>query len=234
MFQVLTESGARGPVGAHRCALSLGLHGLLIAGTVVLTRESSAATPSRPAEAAMLYVWPQPARRVRPTGITRTLAEAPAAPVWRPGIVAPDLSPSKLPATLPTVADLLDVTGPRSGFESARPEPGLAETAPLAGDPVSAETVGDPVAIVHQPVPRYPAALAQAGIAGRVVIEYVVDTAGRAEPGSLRTLTSTHGAFESAAHASVLAGRYRPARLRGKAVRQLVRQTLSFRLGDRP
>ena len=35
---------------------------------------------------------------------------------------------------------------------------------------------------------------------------------------------------EAAARASVLATRYRPARLRGSVVRQLVRRTLSFRL----
>jgi TonB family protein len=201
VFQVLTESGARSPVGA---------------------------------EAVMLYVSPRPIRQALPTGINRTPAPSPAPPVWRPSIVAPDLSPPALPAALPTVADLLDGTGPRSSFESAFREQGPGDSTRPAGDLLTAETVDEPVAIVRQPVPRYPAALAQAGITGRVVLQYVVDTVGRAVPGSLCTLTSTHAAFQAAAHASVLAGRYRPARLRGKVVPQLVRQTLSFRLGDRP
>ena len=88
----------------------------------------------------------------------------------------------------------------------------------------------DPVTIIEQPEPRYPTALAAAGISGRVVLDYVVDTAGRAELGSLRVVTSSHPAFDEAARASVLASRYRPARLRGRVVRQLVRQALSFRL----
>ena len=88
----------------------------------------------------------------------------------------------------------------------------------------------DPVTIIEQPEPRYPAALAAAGISGRVVLDYVVDTAGRAELGSLRVITSSHPAFDEAARASVLASRYQPARLRGRVVRQLVRQALSFRL----
>lgn len=45
----------------------------------------------------------------------------------------------------------------------------------------------------------------------------------------LRTLVTTHPAFEAAAQVTVLASRYRPARLRGRVVRQLVRQTLRFR-----
>jgi TonB family protein len=74
--------------------------------------------------------------------------------------------------------------------------------------------------------------LEQAGITGRVVLEYVVDTTGRAEPGSLRTLVATYPAFEAAARATVLASRYRPARLGGRVVRQLVRQTLRFPVGQ--
>jgi TonB family protein len=89
--------------------------------------------------------------------------------------------------------------------------------------------VDDPVEVIEQPSPRYPPVLAQAGVAGRVELEYVVDALGRAEPGSLHALTSTRPEFEAAARAAVLDSRYRPARLHGQVVRQLVRQVLSFR-----
>jgi TonB family protein len=94
----------------------------------------------------------------------------------------------------------------------------------------TAESVDDPVEVIEQPAPRYPPGLAQAGVPGRVELEYVVDTLGRAEPGSLRAVTSTRPEFEAAARAAVLGSHYRPARLRGQVVRQLVRQTLSFRI----
>lgn len=58
----------------------------------------------------------------------------------------------------------------------------------------------------------------------------MVDTLGRAEPGSVHALVSTHPWFEAAAREAVLASRYRAARLNGRPARQLVRQTLSFRL----
>jgi len=39
--------------------------------------------------------------------------------------------------------------------------------------------------------PEYPDLLRQAGVEGTVVVEVVVDTAGHAEPGSLRVVRST-------------------------------------------
>jgi TonB family protein len=135
---------------------------------------------------------------------------------------APNLSPPVHPTTVPTVANLLGGADPAIGLDDA-----ALATAEL----LTAASVDDPVGVIEQPAPRYPPALERAGIAGRVELEYVVDTTGRAEPGSLRTVVSTHPAFEAAAHATVLASRYKPARLRGSVVRQLVRQTLKFGVG---
>jgi len=104
---------------------------------------------------------------------------------------------------------------------------GVGARPSMGEEPLTAQVVDEPVVVLRQPAPRYPPGLAQAGIAGRVELEYIVDTTGRAEERSLRTLTATHPAFEAAARASVLASRYRPARL-GGTVRQLVRQTLTF------
>ena len=152
---------------------------------------------------------------------------SPSPPRWLPNFGAPDLE-LELPSTsVPTVADVLRNTsaGPASNLRALA----LGETGPAGRDLLTAAAVDEPVVVLEQPVPRYPAALAEAGIAGSIEVTFVVDTLGRAEPGSLRTLQSPHPAFEAAAHASVLASRFRPARLKGRVVRQLVRQTLSFR-----
>jgi TonB family protein len=132
---------------------------------------------------------------------------------------------------LPTVGELLRRTDFDSGSGAKLQAFGLGEVAPMAAAPLTATAVDEPVGIIRQPLPLYPSAMAQAGITGRVELASVVDSMGRVEPGSVRTLNATHPAFEAAAHASVLASRYRPARVRGRAVRQLVRQTISFRLG---
>jgi len=75
---------------------------------------------------------------------------------------------------------------------------------------------------------RYPPALERAGVSGTVVVEFVVDTAGQAERAGLRVVSSTRSEFESAAMEAVLGTRFRSAQVRGSAVRQLVRQRLSF------
>ena len=92
-----------------------------------------------------------------------------------------------------------------------------------------AAEVDDPVVILEQAPPVYPRAMAAAGISGRVVLEFVVDTAGRVERESLRVIASTQPAFEEAAREAMLATRFRPARVRGQPVRQLARQAMGFK-----
>ena len=227
MFQVLTESHPRAGFSAHRYAVSAGLHGLLIGAAALLSVRSPREAPFRPVEQAIPLLIPAPVPR--PIHVAPGIIGGPSAPVipdQSTAFTVPDLSALTLPRSLPTTDDLL-----RGAISDAPGDPRMALGAPaFDGGPATADAVDDPVTIIEQPEPRYPTALAAAGVGGRVVLDYVVDTAGRAEPGSLRVVTSSHPAFDEAARASVLASRYRPARLRGGVVRQLVRQTLSFRL----
>ena len=230
MFQTLIASGPQARPAAHRYLLSLSVHGAALAGAIVLTRYPSALTPSRRPEPAIVFFAPHPGRQVDPATSRRMPGQAtPAPPAWQADVSAPDLSRPTLSASGPTIADLLDGFRLDSRAASGCAGSGLLGV-PSTSDLRTAASVDDPVALMEQPQLRYPPALAQAGIAGRVELEYVVDTVGRAEPGSLRTLVSTHPAFETAARTAVLGTRYQPARLRGQLVRQLVRQTLSFRL----
>jgi TonB family protein len=224
VFQVLTESTHRSGVALHRYALSVVMHGAVTATAVLLTRHPPADHLPRPTHTISLPALPRPSRSPAADPSQSSGGIVPAPSIEAPAVEAPDLELSRLPVRLPAVADLLEAHG-RGGV------PGPAGP---AVELLTADAVDDPVAIVSQPLPRYPAALAAGGIAGRVVLEYVVDTAGRAEPASIRVLQSSHPAFAAAARSSVLGSRYRPARLRGNPVRQLVRQALSFRPVSRP
>ena len=86
-----------------------------------------------------------------------------------------------------------------------------------------------PATVVSQPHPRYPKHLEAAGLQGRVLVEFVIDTSGHVEPGSVRSLESTHAAFEEAAQDAMLGSLFKPARLSGHPVRQLTRQSVRFR-----
>jgi TonB family protein len=234
MLEALTASRSPAHIGTHPYVLSLSFHSLVVAAAIALTRHTGTATHSRVPEPGILFVAPQPMRSLPPAAARpdRPSQTWPTLPTLPLNIEAPDLGPPVLSPTVPTVADLLNDANIKSGVAPGLPAGGLTSANLSAAAPFTAAAVDDPVGVIEQPVPRYPSVLAQAGITGRVELTYVVDTMGRAEPGSLHTLMSTHPAFDAAARASVLATRYKPARLHGRTVRQLVRQTLSFRLAD--
>lgn len=77
---------------------------------------------------------------------------------------------------------------------------------------------------------EYPAGLRRLGVTGRVDVEFVVDASGRVEPESMRWLTGAGSGFDRGVRAALLAARFSPARVRGVAVRQWVRQAFAFRL----
>jgi TonB family protein len=77
-------------------------------------------------------------------------------------------------------------------------------------------------------VPQYPDSLWRAGVPGRVVVEFIVDTAGAVEPGSLRIVSATHPYFAGAVKSALDEGAFRSAFLRGKPVRQIVQLPFVF------
>ena len=232
MFQALIESGPRPPVTAHRFLFSAIVHGVLIGAAIALTRPSQENDIGERAQ-----IIPMPFTEPRPVPPPRTPPADNALPhsslpasSWQPPEVnAPDLQLSAIADALPTVAELIrgTVAGP-----ARRPLDWGADAVPPSDGLLTDEAVDEPVGIITQPAPEYPPALAQLRVTGVVDLSYVVDTLGRAEPGTLVTVHSSHPAFEAAARQTVLASRYRPARLRGVAVRQLVRQRLAFRVAN--
>lgn len=67
-----------------------------------------------------------------------------------------------------------------------------------------------------------------AGRAGAVSLAYVVDSAGRVEPGNIRLLEATHGGLVAPAIATVRSCTLEPGTENGRPVRTLVQQRVSF------
>jgi len=84
--------------------------------------------------------------------------------------------------------------------------------------------------VLSGPILTYPELMRQAGIEGRVVVEVVIDSLGRAELGSLRIVESPQRAFEAPALSYVRRALFRPARVMGRSVRVLVRLPIDFRI----
>ena len=81
-------------------------------------------------------------------------------------------------------------------------------------------------------IARYPNVLQGRGTAGdgRVVVQFVVDTAGRAEPQTLRVLEASDPAFVPEVQAAVARARFYPAEVAHRPVRQLVQLPFTFTL----
>jgi len=72
----------------------------------------------------------------------------------------------------------------------------------------------------------YPDSLRQQGIRGRVVLEFVVDTSGRVEPG-IRVLKTAHPMLVAPAKQMLQGARFIPGRVQRHAVRVLMRMGLN-------
>jgi len=73
----------------------------------------------------------------------------------------------------------------------------------------------------------------EAGIQGRVVVEFVLDTSGRAEPLSLKVIETPNPGSIHQPWTYVRRAVYRPARVHGRAVRVLMRIPVEFKLSSK-
>ena len=76
--------------------------------------------------------------------------------------------------------------------------------------------------------PRYPDMLRQAGVEGEVLAQFVVDTTGKAEAGSLKILKSSHDMFVQSVKNALPQMKFIPAEVGGRKVKQLVQQPFTF------
>ncbi|MGH7605973.1 MAG: energy transducer TonB, partial [Gemmatimonadales bacterium] len=99
----------------------------------------------------------------------------------------------------------------------------------LTSDSVYGEAaVDEKPELLSLPEPEYPAMLRRAGVQGRVVVELVIDTRGRVEPGSPRVVSSPNPRFSESALKAIQRATFRPARIHGRPVRVRVRAPIEF------
>jgi TonB family protein len=110
-------------------------------------------------------------------------------------------------------------------------EGGIATGMVPTGNEVFAENlVEEKPERLSGPPPVYPELLKQAQIQGRVLVQAVVDTLGRAEPNSIKILQSPNPGFDQPAKTLVLKSLFRPARVHGRAVRVQINIPIDFRI----
>ncbi len=90
--------------------------------------------------------------------------------------------------------------------------------------------VEHPVQSARGLAPFYPDSLRTAGVEGEVLVQFVVDTLGKAEPQTFQVLKVSHEAFAAAVKAALPGMNFVPASNKGVKVRQLVQQPFVFAL----
>ena len=84
-----------------------------------------------------------------------------------------------------------------------------------------------PALISHPPI-RYAPEMQALRIGGTVIVEAMLDTAGRVLPATVRIVQSPNPVFDAEAKRVVVAALYRPARIHGRAARVTIRQPITF------
>ncbi len=164
------------------------------------------------------------ARRL--TIMTRT-----AAPSRLLSLVAASVAVVALVAACSTEAPKVDDATP-TGVQPVGPFRITAEsdTQPNPGGAFFEFQVETPAAYAGGTGPRYPDAERAAGKEGEVLAQFIVDTTGRAEVASFKVLKASDPAFVAAVKSALPDMRFTPARVKGRAVRQLVQSPFSFNI----
>lgn len=225
MFDLLAFGRERGRLGGG--AASLLFHAVVIAGAALATLQPRPVTVPAHVPVRITYV--------PPAGPGAPPAPAPSVASLAPPVLqALRLTiPASVPAVIPPPA--------RGPFDPSlwvgapeRPAPATTGPAgPTPGDVYALERVQEAPEMLAHPPARYPELLRQAGIEGRVVVEAVIDTAGRVEPGSVRVIGSSNPLFDGPARDVVAASRFRPGRANGRAVRVKVTVPVAFQVAPR-
>jgi protein TonB len=217
---VLAEDAPAGPEWGARAA-SLTLHAGLIALAVWSTQRPPL-SPTAPREYTMIFSLPERAPVAPPPQ---------AVPAVLPGLWRMPALPGVMPLTLPTLVPAPDWPTAPSELIPGTPGPvAVPPPPPPTEGLVDLRVVEEIPVLLSHPTPRYPDILRQAGIEGRVLVEAVIDTTGRAERGGLRIMSSSHALFVPEASALVLGSRYRPARFGGRPVRVRILVPVAFAL----
>jgi protein TonB len=138
------------------------------------------------------------------------------------------VAPSEIPTDLPPI-NLQEHFNPKD-YSGSGVEGGVAEgLAPPDGVYMESIVEQRPDRLAG-PNPVFPELLKQAGIQGRVRVQFVVDTTGRAEPNSIRIVQSPNPGFNDVVKNSVLHTLFRPGRVRGHAVRVLIELPFDFKI----
>ncbi|HEY9384687.1 MAG TPA: energy transducer TonB [Gemmatimonadales bacterium] len=233
MFENLIESKPKRNRTGKQIALSAVLH--VVVGYLAIIATANAAEQIKAINADTTLVFLKPPEPPPPpppeTPPPEAIVTANPPPLGFQTVMPPTEIPKDIPpVNLNERFNAADFSG--KGVEGGIATGVVGGSGPVTGETFLQEQVDDPVQPLNIPKPRYPPVLQQAGVSGFVDAQYVVDTLGHAEPVSWRVLRSSNAQFEAPAREAIMKGVFKPARIKGAAVRQLVQQSIKFNIGQ--
>ena len=139
------------------------------------------------------------------------------------------VAPTDIPTNIPPI-NLQEHFDPKD-YSGTGVEGGIGTgIVPDAGQVYMESVVEERPEVLSGPQLQYPDLLRQAAIQGRVLVQAIIDTTGRAEPQSVKVLQSPNPGFDQSAKNYVLRALFRPARVHGRAVRVLINLPIDFKI----
>jgi len=220
MFDVLIESKRQSQKGklAGTSLASIVFHTLVIGGAIYATLTASETEGGIVVDTALVFIQQE----------TQKQPDQPPPPqldVQLKGFQT-IVAPTDIPTNIPPV-NLQEHFDPKD-FSGVGVEGGVASGIVPTGDVFSVDVVQEKPERLAGPPPVYPPLLQQAGIEGTVMVQAIIDTMGRVEPGSIRITQTANPGFNESAKATVLKSLFRPARVYGKAVRVLIQIPIAY------
>jgi TonB family protein len=238
VFENLIESKRKRQNTFAQSVVSAVLHVLLAIGAIQATRGAAEVVRDIVQDTSMVFLKPPEPPPPEPEPVPENVVISANPPPQGFQVVMP---PENIPTEIPPV-NLTERFDPRD-FTGKGVEGGIATgvvggTGPvptIEGEVFLAAEVDETPQVNpgHTCQGKYPPVMQSAGIPGRVVLQFVVNVDGRADPGNIKIVSSTHKAFEEPAKAGILSPgcTFKPGKSRGQPVRVLVQQAVSFKVG---
>ena len=227
MFEVLVESKPKKQRTVGQLLTSLVVHVLLITGAVMATKGAAEVVRERLQDTTLVFLEPPKAAPPETPPPDAIVSANPPPKGFQTVVAVQDIPTEIPPVNLNDRFDPKDFTG--SGVQGGVSTGIVGGTGPVTGETYLEAQVDDPPTVISTGPLRYPPVLERAGIGGRVVMQFVVDTTGHAEAAGFKILSSTNTAFNEPAREVIMKSVFRPGRVRGQPVRVQVQQVISFK-----
>jgi len=260
MMTILLESKPHKQKSAGGTIFSVVFHSAIIFFAIYATARAGVAKDNEKREQQVNFVKmkeppppevkkdepPPPPKEKKPPKVTEHTPK-PLPPMPKQEIAPPQgfqvlQAPVNVPVELPKIDLSAKVTneadfsgkgvagGSASGKEGGT---GEKEGGNLGVDPNKAYTedqVEQQVSPISGTEVDYPEAMRAGGTEGQVDAQFVVDEHGRVQSGSFKVMNSANGAFVDAVRRALPSMRFKPAKIGGTSVTQVVQQSFKFKL----